>query len=64
LRSGLLFGEGLYHEARRELLAGIAVDANEPTLHVLLGHVYDRMGLKDLAAEAFEAARVLSTGRL
>ena len=63
LRAGLLFREGLYQEARRELLAGIAVDATEPTLHLLIGHVYDRMGLKELAAEAFEEARVLSTQR-
>ena len=63
LRAGLLFREGLYQEARRELLAGIAADANEPTLHLLIGHVYDRMGLKELAAEAFEEARVLSTQR-
>jgi hypothetical protein len=63
LRVGFLFKEGLYHEARRGLLAGIAADPNDPTLHLLLGHVYDRMGLKDAAAEAFEEARLLSTPR-
>jgi hypothetical protein len=61
LRAGFLFREGLYQEARRELLDGIIADPHEPTLHLLLGHVYDRMGLKELAAEAFEAARLLST---
>jgi hypothetical protein len=63
LRVGFLFREGLYQEARRGLLAGIAADPNDPTLHLLLGHVYDRMGLKESAAEAFEAARLLSTPR-
>jgi Flp pilus assembly protein TadD len=37
-------------------------DPNEPLLHLLLGHIYDRMGLKELAAEAFEEARVLFDG--
>jgi uncharacterized protein HemY len=63
LRIGFLFREELYQEARRGLLAGIAADPNDPTLRLLLGHVYDRMGLKVLAAEAFDAARLLSTPR-
>jgi adenylate cyclase len=61
LRAGHLFQEGLYHEARRELLAGIAADPDEPTLHQLLGWVYERTGLPDLAAEAFAEAQFLST---
>jgi Flp pilus assembly protein TadD len=61
LRIGFLFREGLYQEARRGLLAGIAADPNDPTLQLLLGYVYDQMGLKESAAEAFEAARLLST---
>jgi hypothetical protein len=36
LRAGFFFREGLYQEARRELLAGIAADPNEPALHLLL----------------------------
>jgi hypothetical protein len=63
LRAGLLFREGLYLAARRELLSGIVADPNEPTLHLLLGHMYDRIGLKGLAAEAFEEARLLSARR-
>jgi len=61
LRAGHLFQEGLYHDARRELLAGIAADPDEPTLHQLLGWVYERTGLPDLAAEAFAEAQYLST---
>jgi tetratricopeptide (TPR) repeat protein len=61
LRAGLLLQEGLYHEARRELLAGIAAAPEEPTLHLLQGRVYERVGLKELAAEAFAEARLRST---
>jgi hypothetical protein len=63
LRAGFFFREGFYQESRREILAGIAADANEPTLHLLLGYVYDRMGLKEAAGAAFEEARLLSTPR-
>jgi hypothetical protein len=61
LRAGLLLREGLYYEARQELLAGIATAPEEPTLYLLLGRVYERVGLKDLAAEAFAEARLRST---
>ncbi len=63
LRAGFLVQEGLYHDARKELVAAIASDASEPTLHQLLGHVYDRMGMKDLATDSFDEARFLSTPR-
>ena len=53
MRAGLLFQEGLYHEARRELLTAVRADPDEPTLHRLLGHVYERVGLRDLAAQEF-----------
>ncbi|MBI4609579.1 MAG: hypothetical protein HY726_11275 [Candidatus Rokubacteria bacterium] len=63
IRAGLLFQEGLYHDARRELLAGVVADPEEPTLHLLLGSVYERIGLKELAAREFEEAQFLSTRR-
>ncbi len=59
MRAGLLFQDGLYADARRELLAGIAAAPDEPTLHLLLGHVYDRIGLKQLAANEFDEADAL-----
>ena len=34
---------------------------DEPTLYLLLGHVYDRIGLKQQAANAFDEAEALST---
>jgi hypothetical protein len=61
LRVGLLLQEGLYDEARRELVSRIAVDPKEPTLHQLIGFVYQRTGRADLAAQAFAEAEFLTT---
>jgi hypothetical protein len=62
-RAGYLAQEGLYQDARRELLTAIAADPNEASLHQLLGHIYDRMGVKDLATDSFDEARFLSAPR-
>lgn len=61
MRAGLYYQEGLDDNARRELVAGIQTDPSEPTLYLLLGQVYDRVGLVERAAEAFEEAQALST---
>jgi len=61
MRAGLLFQEALYADARRELVTALASDPDEPTLHLLLGHVYDRTGLKGLAANEFDEAEVLTS---
>jgi len=63
MRAGLLFQETLYADARRELVTAIATDSEEPTLHLLLGHVYDRIGLKGLAANEFDEAEALTAPR-
>jgi hypothetical protein len=63
MRAGLLFQETLYADARRELLAAIAAAPEEATLHLLLGHVYDRTGLKQLAANEFDEAEALAAPR-
>ncbi|HET6368464.1 MAG TPA: hypothetical protein VFG27_14610 [Pseudomonadales bacterium] len=44
-------------------LTAIAADPNEASLHQLLGHVYDRMGVKGLAIDAVDEARFLSAPR-
>lgn len=61
MRAGLLVQERLYHEALGELRAGIKADPDEPTLHLLLGQVYERIGLAELATREFEEAQFLST---
>ena len=60
MRAGFLAQETLYADARRELVTAIKKDPDEPTLHLLLGHVYDRTGLKGLAANEFDEAEALS----
>jgi hypothetical protein len=59
VRAGLLAREGLLHDARRAVLTALAADRDEPTLHLLLGDLYTRTGLNDLAAESFDEAQFL-----
>lgn len=63
MRAGVLFQDRLYADARRELLAAIASAPEEPTLRLLLGHVYDRTGLKQLAGNEFDEAEALAAPR-
>jgi len=60
IRVGLLLHEKLYADARRELLARIATEPASPTFRELLGVVYDRTGLEELAVVEFEEASMLS----
>lgn len=60
-RVSLLFQERLYQSALEELEAAITADKTEPNLQFMLGHVYDRMGLREQAATAFDVAQKLST---
>jgi Tfp pilus assembly protein PilF len=59
MRAGLLAREGLLHDARRVVVAALDTDRDEPTLHLLLGDLYTRTGLADLAAESFDEAQFL-----
>jgi hypothetical protein len=61
LRAGLLAREGFMHDARRVVVTALAADRDEPTLHLLLGDLYTRTGLIDLAAESFDEAQYLTT---
>ena len=63
MRAGYALRDGLYADARRELVAALASDPDEPTLHFLLGQVYDAIGLSELAQREFIEARDLSGGR-
>ena len=59
LRAGFLAGNGLMHDARLVLIAALAKDPDEPTLHLLLANLYSRTGLPDLAAESYDEAQFL-----
>jgi hypothetical protein len=63
MRAGLLFQETFYADARRELVQAITASPEEATLHLLLGHVYDRTGLKQLASNEFDEAEALAAPR-
>ena len=63
MRAGLLFQETLYADARRELVTAMASHPEEATLHLLLGHVYARTGLRQLAANEFDEAEALTAPR-
>ncbi len=61
MQAGYLFDQALFTDARKELLVALAQDPEEPSLHLMLGHIYERIGLKELAAEEFDEAEFLSS---
>ena len=61
VRVGLLAEQGLLHDARLAVLAALAKDPDEPALHTLLGQLYQKTGLAQQAAEAFDEAQFLLT---
>jgi hypothetical protein len=63
LRAEALAERNLLSDARRTVLVALKSDPDEPALHLLLGALYKRMGLKDQASEAFEEAAILSRGK-
>jgi Tfp pilus assembly protein PilF len=59
LQAGYLANAGLLNEARRLLVAALAHDPDEPTLHLVLGNVYGQTGLVRQANQSFDEARFL-----
>jgi hypothetical protein len=59
VRVGALAAEGLFHDARLVALAAVSRDPDEPALHMLVGNLYLKTGLPQLAAESFDEARFL-----
>jgi hypothetical protein len=60
MRAAVLLDEGLYADARRELQAAIESNRVEPAYHVLLGYIYQRIGLRAHAVDESERALTLS----
>lgn len=58
-RAARLYQDRLLQGALDELLAIAATDPGEPTVHEMIGHVYDAMGLRHHATQAFATARAL-----
>jgi hypothetical protein len=63
LKAGLLLSRELYYEAREILTEAANSDPDEPTLHFLLGEVYEKTGLKSLAQDEYSEAEFLSKKR-
>jgi len=59
--AGALASQGLLHDARLAVLAALAKDPDEPSLHALLGTLYQKTGLPQQAAESFDEAQFLMT---
>ena len=59
MRVGALAADGLLHDARLVALTALARDPDEPTLHMLLGNLYLKTGLPELAAESLDEAQFL-----
>lgn len=64
VRAGYLSEEGLFHDARLTLLTALARDRRSAAIYVLLGGIYGRTGLPDLAAQAYWTSERLLTGDL
>ena len=60
LRAGVLAGRGFLHDAREVVVAALAAEADQPSLHALLGDLYARTGLPREADRAYERARELA----
>lgn len=63
LKANLLVSQELFYEAREILLEATKSDPDEPTLHFLLGEVYERSGLKKLAQNEYAEAEFLAKNR-
>ena len=60
-RAGYLASQGLFHDARDVVLGALRADAEQAALYLLLGNIYDRIGLRAQAAEAYAEAEYLTT---
>jgi hypothetical protein len=63
LKAVVLADQDLLSDARQVVLSALKSDPDEASLHLLLGNLYRRMGLAEQAAESFEEAALLSTGK-
>ena len=61
VQAGVLASRGFLHEARSVVVTALVADADQPSLHALLGDLYARTGLQREADEAHDQARLLLT---
>ena len=63
VQTAYLANHGLLVDSRLRLMLALQRDPNEATFHVLLGDIYERLGLPGQAAESFDHARFLAKRR-
>ncbi len=63
LKANLLMSKELFHDAREILTEAIAADSDEPTLHFVLGELYAKIGLKNLATDEYNEAEYLAKAK-
>ena len=63
IKANFLMSNELFYDARELLLDRVKSDPDEPTLHFLLGELYDKTGLKALAGEEYGEAEFLRKGQ-
>lgn len=61
MQAGVLASRGFLHDARRVVVAALATDVDQASLHALMGDLYARTGLPREADEAYEQARDLAS---
>lgn len=59
LKGGLFISHDLFYDARETLTKTVNADPDEPTLHFLLGEIYEKTGLTELAQEEYGEAAFL-----
>jgi hypothetical protein len=59
LKAGLLISNEVFYEAREVVVEAVSADPDEPTLHFLLGEIYEKTGLRNLAAEEYGESEFL-----
>jgi hypothetical protein len=59
VKGSFLISRGLYHDAREILLEAARADPEEPTLHFLLGEVYEKTGIRSLAQEEYRQSQLV-----
>jgi hypothetical protein len=64
LKASLFVSQELFHDAREILMEAVNADPDEPTLHFLLGEVYEKTGLKNLAMDEYSESEFLLKKRL
>jgi hypothetical protein len=62
VQAAYLANRGLLVDSRRALMLALENQPDEMTFHVLLGDIYERLGLPEQAAGSFAKARLLLQG--